>query len=172
MHSIPEAVADQWVCDRYETAAGVVVGFERKRDAVRFLHALGGRFGQFELAFASGQDPAHRFRQVRECGPPGTGAGPPGDVRTPGFHALLQDDRERTVRARTQARCGRSRTLKRIAEVLRRREHYDLHEVTRWLGRVVNGWLNYYALPTSARFLRSFTDIVKRIWLKALRRRA
>ena len=121
---------------------------------------------------ASGQDPAHRFRQVRECGPPGTGAGPPGDVRTPGFHALLQDDRERTVRARTQAGCGRSRTLKRIAEVLRRREHYDLHEVARWLGRVVNGWLNYYALPTSARFLRSFTYIVKRIWLKALRRRA
>ena len=37
------------------------------------------------------------------------------------------------------------------------------------LGPVVNGWLNYYAVPTSARFLRSFTYILKRIWLKALR---
>ena len=65
-----------------------------------------------------------------------------------------------------------SRTLKRIAEVLRRRRHHDPHEVARWLGRVVNGWLNYYAVPTSSRFLRSFTYILKRIWLKALRRRS
>ena len=64
------------------------------------------------------------------------------------------------------------RTLKRIAEVLRRRRHHDPHEVARWLGRVVNGWLNYYAVPTSSRFLRSFTYILKRIWLKALRRRS
>ncbi len=55
------------------------------------------------------------------------------------------------------------RTLKRIAEVLRRRRYHDLHEVARWLGRVVNGWLNYYAVSTSARFLRSFTYVLKRI---------
>ena len=65
-----------------------------------------------------------------------------------------------------------SRTLKRIAEVLWRRRHHDLHKVARWLGRVVNGWLNYYAVPTGARFLRSFTCILKRIWLKALRGRS
>ena len=65
-----------------------------------------------------------------------------------------------------------SRTLKRIAEVLRWRRHHDLHKVARWLGPVVNGWLNYYAVPTRIRFLRSFTYILKRIWLKALRRRS
>ena len=31
-------------------ADDVVVGFERKRDAERFLHALGERLGQFDLA--------------------------------------------------------------------------------------------------------------------------
>ena len=36
--------------------------------------------------------------------------------------------------------------------------------------RLIVKWLNYYAVPTSARFLRSFTYILKRIWLKALRR--
>ena len=29
------------------------------------------------------------------------------------------------------------------------RRHHDLHEVARRLGRVVNGWLNHYAVPGS-----------------------
>ena len=45
-----------------------------------------------------------------------------------------------------------SRTLKRIAGVLRRRWHDDIWVVGRWLGRVVNGWLNFYAVPGSGRF--------------------
>ena len=34
--------------------------------------------------------------------------------------------------------------------------HEDVHETAQWLGKVVNGWLNYYAVPTSTRTLRSF----------------
>ena len=64
------------------------------------------------------------------------------------------------------------RTLRRIADVLRRRMHHDLHEVARWLGRVVNGWLNYYAVPTSSPHLEQFIRILQRIWMKVLRRRS
>ena len=42
-----------------------------------------------------------------------------------------------------------NRTL--IDEVLRR-WHHDIWEVGRWLGRVCEGWLNYFAVPGSGRF--------------------
>ena len=43
-----------------------------------------------------------------------------------------------------------NRTLARIDEVLRKRWHHDIWEVGRWLGRVCNGWLNYFAVPGQA----------------------
>ncbi len=49
-----------------------------------------------------------------------------------------------------------NRTLKRIDGVLRWRWNDDIWVVGRWLGRVVNGWLNYYAVPGSGRFIRGF----------------
>ena len=65
-----------------------------------------------------------------------------------------------------------NRTLKRIAGVLRRRWHDDIWVVGRWLGRVVNGWLNYYAVPGSGRFIRGFARSLLRLWHRALRRRS
>ena len=49
-----------------------------------------------------------------------------------------------------------NRALARIDEVLRKRWHHDIWEVGRWLGRVCNGWLNYFAVPGSGRFIRAF----------------
>ena len=49
-----------------------------------------------------------------------------------------------------------NRTLARIEEVLRKRWHHDIWEVGEWLGRVYQGWLNYFAVPGSSRFLRRF----------------
>ena len=40
-----------------------------------------------------------------------------------------------------------NRTLARIGEVLRKRWHHDIWEVGKWLGRVCEGWLNYFAVP-------------------------
>ena len=46
-----------------------------------------------------------------------------------------------------------SRTLRRIKEELRRRRHRGVNETGQWLGQVLNGWLNYFAVPTSFRYL-------------------
>ena len=48
------------------------------------------------------------------------------------------------------------RTLKRLKEELRRRMHHDVKATAKWLGKVVDGWLNYFAVPTSFRCLRGF----------------
>ena len=40
------------------------------------------------------------------------------------------------------------------------------------MGRVINGWLNYYAVPGSSRSLERFIDHCKRLLMRALRRRS
>jgi hypothetical protein len=41
-----------------------------------------------------------------------------------------------------------------------------------WLRRVVQGWLNYHALPTNFRALCAFHHHVKDLWRRTLRRRS
>ena len=65
-----------------------------------------------------------------------------------------------------------SRTLKRIKEALRRRMHDNVEETAKWLGKVVDGWLNYYAVPTSYLYLNRFMVRLKRMWLSIMRRRS
>ena len=62
--------------------------------------------------------------------------------------------------------------LKRLKERLRARMHEDVHDTAQWLGKVVNGWLNYYAVPTSAQTLCGFIGRLEWIWLTTLRRRS
>ena len=59
-----------------------------------------------------------------------------------------------------------------IREELRRRRHDDRNETAAWLGRVINGWLNYYAVPGSGRYLGRFIRLCQRLLWRALRRRS
>jgi hypothetical protein len=59
-----------------------------------------------------------------------------------------------------------------LKERLRRRRHRPLGETGRWLRRVVQGWLNYHAIPDNMPRLMQFVDEVKKLWLKSIRRRS
>ena len=50
--------------------------------------------------------------------------------------------------------------------------HDDVMDTGRWLGRVLRGWLNYYAVPTSYAALHQFARRLRRLWMRALRRRS
>ncbi len=63
-------------------------------------------------------------------------------------------------------------TLHKIKEKLRKRMHRPLGETGRWLRRVVQGWLNYHAVPGNSWRLARFVDEVTRHWLQAIRRRS
>ena len=157
----PERAEGDAIIVRY--ADDVVVGFERKRDAERFLHALGERLGQFDLALHPAKTRLIEFGRFAEVDRRARGLGRPETFDFLGFtHYCTKTRSGRFGLGRKPAAKRMNRTLKRIAEVLRRRMHYDLHEVARWLGQVVNGWLNYYAVPTSSRFLRAFTVSIRR----------
>ena len=46
---------------------------------------------------------------------------------------------------------------------LRMRMHLGEHEVAIWLGRVIKGWLNYYAVPGTSRTLANFVQAIRRM---------
>jgi RNA-directed DNA polymerase len=63
-------------------------------------------------------------------------------------------------------------TLREIKEELRRRMHRPIPEQGAWIKQVVRGFFAYHAVPTNGAALRAFYYYVKRIWLRALRRRS
>ena len=50
--------------------------------------------------------------------------------------------------------------------------HHNPYEVAKWLGKILNGWLHYYAVPTSSPSLKRFAFRLRRMWLRVLRRRS
>jgi hypothetical protein len=62
--------------------------------------------------------------------------------------------------------------LKMIMGELRRRMHWPISELGKWLGRVVKGYFNYHAVPTNYRALVTFRAEIIRRWRRALTRRS
>ena len=62
--------------------------------------------------------------------------------------------------------------LKELKDKLRMRMHRPLPETGKWLGLVVQGFLNYHAVPTNIRAVDGFRESVLRLWLRTLRRRS
>ena len=150
-----------------------VLGFQYKRDAERFVRDLRERMASFGLEVHPGKTRLVEFGRFAAANYKQRRQGRPGTFDFLGFTHYC------TTTRRGQFQLGRkpmskrvSRTLKRIAGVLRRRWHDDIWVVGRWLGRVVNGWLNYYAVPGSGRFIRGFARSLLRLWHRALRRRS
>ena len=73
---------------------------------------------------------------------------------------------------RKPARKRVARTLRRIKEALRKRWHDGEHEPAAWLGRALNGWLNCFAVPGSSTPLYRFKQRLRRVFMRALRRRS
>ncbi len=63
-------------------------------------------------------------------------------------------------------------TLHAIKEKFRKLMHAPIHIQGQWLRSVIQGWLNYYAVPGNYEHLARFCDQMKRLWLWTLRRRS
>ena len=154
-------------------ADDLVAGFQYKRDAERLLNAAGERLGSFGLELHPDKTRLIEFGRYAKERRRERGQGRPETFDFLGFtHYCMDTRRGRFQLGRKPVAKRMSRTLKRIKEVLRRRMHCDVIDTAKWLGRVVEGWLNYYAVPTSTRYLRRFVERLKRLWLKVLRRRS
>ncbi len=150
-----------------------VVGFQYKRDAERFLCDLKDRLAAFSLELHPDKTRLIEFGRFAMANRRARGRAASRDLRLPRVHALLPDHAEGTFRTGAQADQEACHpTLKRIEAELRQRMHDNIYEVAIWLGRVVGGWLRYYAVPTSSRSLQTFGHRLKRLWLRVLRRRS
>ena len=158
---------------RLPRATHLVVGCQRKADADQFLHDLRERMSQFALELHPDKTRLVEFGRFAMADRRARGERRPETFDFLGFTHYCKKKRNGNFGLGRKPIAKRvTRTLKRVKEKLRERMHEDVHDTAQWLGRVVNGWLNYYAVPTSARALRGFARRLLWIWLRTLRGRS
>ena len=149
-----------------------VVGFQHRSEAERFMDDLKERLARFGLGLHPEKTRTVEFGRFAEVDRKKRGQGKPETFDFLGMTHFCGRTRKGRFRVgRRPSRKRMRRTLARIGQALRRRWHEDRHEVARWLGRVISGWLNYFAVPGTARQLQAFVNAVRRKLLRALRRR-
>lgn len=180
LHYVFDLWAHQWrkqhatgrvILVRY--ADDSVVGFERKDDAVRFLAALRERMAKFGLALHPDKTRLIEFGRHAQEQRKLRGEGKPVTFDFLGFTHCCGNTRQGwfailrvTVKKRMRA------TLKAIPAELRKRMHDDVPAVGKWLGRVVQGYFNYFAVPGNSHRLCSFRTEICRTWRHTLMRRS
>ena len=150
-----------------------VIGFEHRHEAEACLEALRERFAKFGLKLHDGKTRLIEFGRFADRR--GKGGGKRADTFDfLGFThkcAKRRSDGSFVIHRHTVAKRMRA-TLQAIRMELRKRMHRPLGETGRWLRRVVQGWLNYHAVPFNSRRIGFFVDEVTRHWLRVIRRRS
>ena len=150
-----------------------VVGFQHKWEANRFLNDLKERLTHFGLDLHPDKTRLIEFGRFAKANRKKRGLRKPETFDFLGMTHFCDQSRKGRFRVgRKPSRKRVRRTLKRIKDELRKRMHMEVHAVAKWLGRVINGWLNYYAVPGTARYLRAFVYRIRRPLLQAMRRRS
>ncbi len=140
-------------------ADDLVIGFEQREDAERFLKEFRKRLANFALE-------SIRKTRLIEFGPVCAGQsatawrGKTGDVHVSWVHALLCDDIKGhfvvCIAGLYLSGCRRRFTPSR--QKLRQRMHEPVNAVGAWLKRVVGGYYRYHAVPENQRALYRFRD--------------
>ena len=150
-----------------------VLGFEYRRDAERFMEAMRERFASFGLEVHPEKTRLLEFGRFAMANRAKRGEGRPETFDFLGFTHYCRTTRNGGFGLGRKPVAKRvRRTLKAVKAALRKRMHEQPVTTGTWLGQVLRGWLGYYAVPTSYPALRRFARVLKRLWLRALRRRS
>ena len=149
------------------------LGFQHKRDAERFLCELKDQLASFSLELYPDKTRLIEFCRFADAGRRARSERRPETFDFLGFtHYWLTGRSESFVLGRKPIGKRVDRTLKRIKAELRRRMHRNPYEVAEWLGRVLDGWVRYYAVPNSYPSLQRFANRLRMMWLRVLQRRS
>ena len=150
-----------------------VIGFQNQWEAENFLSDLKSRLARFGLALHPDKTRLIAFGRFAIARRKERGLGKPETFDFLGMtHFCVKTLRGKFRVGRKPSRKRLKRTLRRIKDELRRLMHLSKHEVAKWLGRVINGWLNYYAVPGTSKLVQAFSKAVQRLMLRTLRRRS
>jgi group II intron reverse transcriptase/maturase len=154
-------------------ADDIIVGFQRKNDAERFLEELRERFRRFNLELHPDKTRLLEFGRFAAGDRKKRGQGKPETFDFLGFtHACSQTRRGKfAVRRRTMRKKMRAK-LQEIKQKLKRRMHEPIRKVGAWLSSVLKGHYNYYAVPRNSAAMNSFRYKIIRMWKQVLSRRS
>ena len=154
-------------------ADDVIVGFQYRQDAERFMAAMSERLTQHNLTLHPTKTRLIEFGRYAAERRAERGLGKPETFNFLGFTHIAARDRRGGFQIKRKTRRDRMRTkLGEIKQALRRRWHQPVQEQGAWLGKVVSGHFNYHAVPGNLSCLRAFLGDVRRLWWQALRRRS
>jgi len=155
-------------------ADDIVMGFEQRTDAERFLQAWKDRMRKFGLELHPDKTRLIEFGRYAAENRKQRGEDKPETFNFLGFTHICGKARKTgrfTVKRKTvQKRL--STKLREVKEELRRRWHVPVAEVGKWLRSVVQGYFNYHAVPGNMDSLKSFRTQVIWQWYRALWRRS
>lgn len=151
-----------------------VIGFENHSEAVACLEELRTRFAKFGLKLHEGKTRLIEFGRFAIERRARRDEGRPETFDFLGFTHKCAKTRKQgwfTIHRHSMAKRMRTK-LREIKAKLRKRMHRPVGETGRWLRSIVQGWLNYHAVPGNSHRICRFVDEVTRHWLATLRRRS
>jgi group II intron reverse transcriptase/maturase len=155
-------------------ADDLVVGFESRAEAERFLNEFRRRLAQFGLELHPDKTRLIEFGRFAAQNRKQRGEGKPETFTFLGFThycGKLRSTGAFTVWRKT-ARKRMVAKLQAIKAELRRRMHWPPAMVGEWLQKVIPGYYQYHAVPGNLPQLRIFIARVRRLWRLVLIRRS
>jgi group II intron reverse transcriptase/maturase len=180
LHYVLDLWAERWrrreatgdmIIVRY--ADDVIVGFQHEADARRLLAAMRRRLEEFALSLHPDKTRLIAFGRFAAATRVRRGLGKPETFNFLGFTFICGTSRQGKFLVKRKSRRDRMRAkLKEIKEGLRQRMHQSIPEQGKWLGQVVKGYLNYFAVPTNGSALAYFRHHVVDLWRRTLTARS
>jgi group II intron reverse transcriptase/maturase len=154
-------------------ADDLVVGFEHRTEAERFLREFEKRLAKFGLEVHPEKTRLIEFGRYAEGDRRRRGEGKAETFAFLGFtHYCGRNSRGNfVVWRRTAAKRMRAK-LKAIKQELRQRMHEPVAVTGEWLKRVVGGYYRYHAVPGNIVVLGRFRERLCRLWRQVLGRRS
>ena len=158
---------------KFPRATHLVVGFEHRWEAERFLADLRERFARFGLMLHPDKTRLFEFGRFADTNRRARGHGKPETFNFLGFTHCCGKTRNgrftvlrHTMRQRWQAK------VQAVKTELRRRLDQPLPEQGTYLRSVLVGHARYYGVPRNGPSLMAFRDALGRVWRAALGRRS
>jgi group II intron reverse transcriptase/maturase len=154
-------------------ADDLVVGFQYREDAERFLREFEQRLGEFGLALQSEKTRLIEFGRYAQQNRTRRGEGKAETFTFLGFthYCWTNPKGGFAVRRKTAAKRMQAK-LQELKEELRKQMHEPVGEVGQRLKRVVEGYYRYHAVPENLRTLGQFRDRLCAVWRSILGRRS
>ncbi|HEY7616580.1 MAG TPA: group II intron reverse transcriptase/maturase [Terriglobales bacterium] len=155
-------------------ADDVVLGFEHREEAERFLREVRERLAKFGLELHPEKTRLIEFGRFAASNREKRGKGKPETFDFLGFTHMCGKNGKTgyfVVRRKTVAKRMRAK-LQALKAELRRRMHAPIVETGKWLRKVVRGYYQYHAVPGNIASLGVFRERLIRLWRHVLRRRS